>query len=64
MAEFIDRASAWRMRMIDSAVMPYVPESVAMALPGFFAAMSCGGIGASVAHLLPMLRRSQPHDGA
>lgn len=58
MVELIDRASSWPMRLIDRAVMPYVPESVATALPGLFAAMSCGGVGASVAHLLPMLRRS------
>jgi hypothetical protein len=55
MVEFLDRASAWPRRLIETAVIARVPTSVAVTLPGFFAAVGSGRYGASVAHLLPLL---------
>jgi len=47
-------------RLFDSAMTLQMPAAVAASLPGLIAAVNCGGLGASVQHLLPILLGSEP----
>jgi len=41
--------------LLDSAAAARVQVAVTQVLPGLMVAISCGGLGASVGHLLPIL---------
>ena len=55
MNDFRQQSKVW----FHSAKALPVPVAVASALPGLIAAVNCGGLCASAAHLLPILMRRE-----
>jgi hypothetical protein len=51
-------------RILGSDWVPRVVVGLAVSLPGVIAAISCGGLSASVTHLLPIVLGTQPGNDA